>query len=231
MTMLSLDNEWSLKQWVDKLLPHKFTCVLSWHPKPLYHWWRAGNCYVVLITCVTKKKSPVLWGIPIDSGSWRPTEQSLCTDFSYHVRKGFFGHFRFRLPAISLLFFDLWWFQWKFLKFTQLLILSRRAPEMFSEFFIHIYTQKWGSKGRKRWFRNFSSWKARDLGRPVGREYGLKFFLGVPSHIRYNWWGSKLVHWLERRQNQINWSIKYSWKRPIYLHLQYLEASKNAKHS
>jgi len=49
--------------------------------------------------------------------------------------------------------------------------------------------------------------KKRDLGRPEGRRWGLKFFFSVPSHIRCTWRGSKLVHWLERRQNQIAYKI------------------------
>jgi len=62
-------------------------------------------------------------------------------------------------------------------------IKESKAEIFFSEFFINIYTQKWGSEGQKTWFKNFSSRKTRDLGCREGRECGLELFLSVLSHI------------------------------------------------
>jgi len=93
---------------------------------------------------------------------------------------------------------------------------------------LEIHTVCWSYQGNT-WdfFQNFSSISVlknearkvgkRDLGIFEVEKHAIKvapkgggaawIFLGVPSHIRCNWWGSKLVHWLERVQNQINYKI------------------------
>ena len=145
-----------------------------------------------------QKKSSVLRAIPIDSGIWRPIKQSLIRRFFVSRHEGIF--WPFEVSAFLRYYFLICdGFNENYWNSRSLLILSRRAPRFFSEFFIHIYAQKWGSKGQKTWFKKFSNWKTRDLSRPEVRECGLEFFLGVLSHIRCNPWGSKLVHCLERR--------------------------------
>ena len=99
-------------------------------------------------TMLQNKRSSLLWAILIDSGGWRHIKQSVMRRF-----------FVSRQEGIS------WPFE-----------VSRGALEIFSEFFTHIYAQKWGSKDQKTWFNNLSSWKTRDLDRPEGRGCGLKFF-------------------------------------------------------
>jgi len=79
----------------------------------------------------------------------------------------------------------------------------------FSEFFIHIYIVKWGSKGQKTWPKNFSSWKIRDLGRPEGRGSGLKFFW--VSRIIFDAIGEVPNSFIIK----IKSTIKYSSKRPF----------------
>ena len=85
-----------------------------------------------LITLCYQKKSSVLWGIPVDSGSWRPIHVPI---FRITSGRDFFDHLKFQLLAISLLFFNLWWFQWIFWNSHCLLILSRRAPEIIFRIF------------------------------------------------------------------------------------------------
>ena len=136
----------------------------------------------IYIQCVTNKKKFLSFerfpSIRMVGDHWNNPS---CADVSYHVRKGFFGHLKFQLFAISSLFFNLWWFHENSWNSHSLLILSRRALEIFSDFFIYIYTQKWSSKGQKTWFKN-PSLKTRDSGRPEGRGCSLEFCWVLESY-------------------------------------------------
>jgi len=197
------------KKWqIFKKMETKWKKLINERGQNLMHIFMLRLPVIALALCYKTEK--VLSLEPLSS-IWvvgDPWNNPSCADFSYHVRKGFFGHLKFQTLTISLLFFNLWWFQWKFLKFTVCWSYQGEYLRFFQSFSsISISTQKWGSKGQKTWFKNFSSWKTHNLGHPKGRECGLEFFLRVPSHIRCNWWGPKFVNWLERRQNQINYRI------------------------
>jgi len=84
-------------------------------------------------TMLQNKKSSLLWAILIDSGGWRPIKQSVMRRFFVSRQEGIFWPFE----VISL-FFNLWWFQWKFWKFTQFVDPIKRSTWDFFRIF-HPY--------------------------------------------------------------------------------------------
>ena len=138
----------------------------------------------------------ILPGTQLTTSRWRPMKQSPMCQFFISRQEGIFWLFRYYF-SICDGFNDNSWHS------HSLLILSRRAFGIFFRNFHPYLYQKWGSKGQKTWFKNFSSWKTRDLAGP--KERGAAWC--VLSDIRCDWWGSKLVNWLERRLNQIDYKI------------------------
>ena len=127
---------------------------------------------------VSQEKSSVLWAIFIDSGSWRLIKQSLMRRFFVSRQESIFWPFEVSAFSYFVIIFQFVMVSMKILEIhTVCWSYQGKQLSFFPEFFIHIYTQKSGSKCQKTWFRNFSSWKTRKLGRPEGRGCDLNFFL------------------------------------------------------
>jgi len=125
---------------------------------------------------VLQKKSSVHWAILFDSRGWRSIKRSLMHRFFVSHQEGIFWPFEVSAFSYFVVIFNLWWFQWKFLKLTQFVDPIKESTWDFFQNFSSISIPKnEAQKVKKRDSRIFQ-FEKRDLGRPEGSVCGLKFF-------------------------------------------------------